>query len=113
MSVKEALLEVQRGFALSEDVSLTQMRSSEWVGRLNKAHKLRVMSRNRAIGVVVEPAIWEALQELAEELLEDAEIEEIWGERVDHERIPAREALPIIMQLLERHDRGTGPQQHE
>ena len=60
MSVKDALLEVQRGFALSDDVSLTQLRSSRWLGRLNKAHKLRLMSRNKTVGVVVEATVWEA-----------------------------------------------------
>ena len=113
MSVKDALLEVQRGFALSDDVSLTQLRSSKWLGRLSQAHKLRLMWRNKAIGVVVEPAVWEAVQELVQDMLEDVVIEEIWGERIDHERIPASEAAPLIMQLLERHERTAKPRQHE
>lgn len=110
MSVKDALLEVQRGFALSDDVSLTQLRSSQWLERLNKAHKLRLMWRNKAVGVVVEPSVWESMQVLAQALLEDAVIEEVWGGRVDHERIPAREAAPLILKLLERNRREANPQ---
>ena len=89
------------------------MRSPEWLGRLNKAHKLRLMWRDNAIGGGVEPQVWEALQALAEELLDETVIEELWGDRIDHERIPAGEAAPIIMQLLERHGHGAESPRHE
>lgn len=101
MSARDALLEVGRGFGLADDVSLSELRSSAWLERLRKVHKMRLMSRSQTVGVVVDPAVWQALEAAVQDVLEDMLIEEQWGDRVDHERRPASVAGPALMKALE------------
>jgi hypothetical protein len=96
-----------RGFALADDVSLSELRSPAWVERLKTAHKLRLMSRNKTVGVVVDAAMWEALESAVHELIEDIVIAEKWGDRIDHERLPAAVAASLAMRLLAEHDSRT------
>ena len=55
---KDALMEVGRGFGPSDDVSLTELRSSGWLARLHTVHKMRVMSRNQTVGGAVGRSSW-------------------------------------------------------
>ncbi len=59
------------------------------------------MSRNQAVGVVVDPAVWEVVESVAAEVLEDLLIAEQWGERIDHQRSPAKVGAPQLKELLE------------
>lgn len=59
------------------------------------------MSRNQTVGVVVDPDVWEAVQMVAEEVLEDLLIAENWGDRVDHERLPAAAAGKKLIEILQ------------
>ena len=104
MATREALLEVSRGFGLADDVSLSALRSSQWRSRLRQSHKVRLLSRNQTIGVIVDPAVWQSLAILAEELLEDMDIEDHWADRVDHHRAPAAEAAAELMRRLQDDD---------
>ena len=105
MSRTDALLELHRGFRLGDDVSLTELRSSTWLSRLETAHKLRLLGRNKVVGVVVDVAVWDALEELLHDLVEDSLVAEQWGVRVDHERMPAALAGPLVMRMLEDRER--------
>ncbi|MDA8347043.1 MAG: hypothetical protein M0Z66_16495 [Thermaerobacter sp.] len=109
VSTLDALLEVQRGFALREDdVSLTELRSSAWIEKLARSKKLRLLARNQTVGVVVDPAVWEVLETVAEDVLEDLLIDEAWGDRVGHERLPAGVAARRLLELLQEDERARG-----
>lgn len=87
--------EIRSGFDLDEQVTLTELRQSEWRDRLAAKGKLRVAHRHEVVGVLLSPEAWQALQRLEEyverleERLEQLEIERIWVQRLDHERQPA------------------------
>lgn len=104
MGAKETLLALSRGFGLADDVSLSELRSSTWLARLKKSHKVRLLSRSRTIGVVVEPEIWAGLESLVEDLLEDVALGEQWAERLGHGRRPATVAAPELLQKLRQDD---------
>jgi hypothetical protein len=107
ISTLDALLEVQRGFALrDDDISLTDLRSSAWLDKLAKSKKLRLLSRNQTVGVVVDPAVWEVLETVTDDLLEDLLIDQAWGSRSTHERLPAREAARRLLELLNADESG-------
>lgn len=102
MSSVDALLEVQRGFDLDDDLSLTDLRSPGWLQKLHQTGKLRILQRNKTVGVLVEPAVWGALQDLVQDLLEDMAIEERFGDRVKHERLPGSVAGSILLRLVQK-----------
>ena len=104
MGAREALIAVSRGFGLADDVSLSELRSSTWLARLKKSHKVRLLSRNQTIGVVVDPEIWAGLESLVEEWLEDLAIEDQWSERLGHGRRPASVAAPELLHKLQHDD---------
>ena len=97
------------GFGLDDQVSLTELRQSQWLERLRRAGKLRLVERNEPVGVIVSAELWRQLEHLAEQLaaLEDAleqeEIDRLWGERLTHTRRPApEEAEKLLRQLRGR-----------
>lgn len=101
MSVPDVLLEVQRGFSLTADVSLTELRSASWLDRLQKFHKIRLLHRNRTVGVVVDAELWQSLEVVVRDMLEDTVIAEQWGDRVDHQRRSAELSGPELVRLIE------------
>lgn len=104
VSVHDVLLEVERGFSLTGDVSLTELRSSRWIDRLHKLHKMRLLHRNRTVGVLVDPELWQALESIVRDMLEDMVVEEQWGHRLQHVRRSADVAGPELLRLLQAND---------
>lgn len=108
MSTEEVVRELERGFELDADVTVTELRTSAWMNHLEEKGKLRIRRHDNAIGVVMTPRLWEGVQTLAkrvqrlEEQLEEIEIQEKWGDRIEHERRPAPEAVPHIRERLEQ-----------
>ena len=94
------------GFGLDEVVSLTELRQSQWLERLRRAGKLRLVERNEPVGVIVSAELWGQLERLAEQLaaLEDAleqeEIDRLWGERLSQARRPAPEEAEKLLRKL-------------
>ncbi len=101
LSVPDVLLEVQQGFRLAADVSLTELRSSRWLDRLRRFHKVRLLHRNQTVGVVVDAELWQSLESVVRDILEDTVVEEQWGNRLDHERRSADVAGPELLKLIE------------
>lgn len=106
MSLSEAVEVLRHGFALRDQVSLSELRSARWREHLARVRKLRVMDRNEPVAVLVSPELWEALEGLAEHLerleekLEESELEALWGHRLGHQRRPAREEAQRLRQML-------------
>lgn len=107
MSVQDARVELSRGFGLSDQVSLTELRGSGWRRRLAERHKLRLVDRHEPIGVLVSADLWEAMESLVaylerlEEEFEEREIDRLWGHRLNHERGPAREEAQRLRELMQ------------
>jgi len=98
--------EIRSGFELDEQVTLTELRHSAWKKKLAEKGKLRVAHRHEVVGVLLSTEVWEALrrfEEYVEELedrLEQLEIERLWGDRLGHERRPARTEAERLRKLL-------------
>jgi PHD/YefM family antitoxin component YafN of YafNO toxin-antitoxin module len=108
MSAGEAIRELRRGFALRDQVSLSELRGTGWRERLARARKLRLVDRNEPVGVLVSPELWEALEQVSayleqiEEELEEYEIGALWAHRLEHPRRPAVEEARRLQAMLER-----------
>ena len=114
MAVEEAMREVDRGFRLEDQLTLTKMRRSSWVGLLERRGKLRLSDHTSTIGVVVTPSLWHAIEELVDavkilvEQADRAEIERLYLARVGHERKPAEQASRELLALLQADAEGPG-----
>lgn len=77
MSSVDALLEVQRGFDLDDDLSLTDLRSPGWLQKLHQTGKLRILQRNKTVGVLGDSVIAAAI---LDRLLHHSHVLNIRGE---------------------------------
>lgn len=96
------------GFGLDDQVSLTELRQSQWLQRLRRSGKLRLVERNQPVGVMLSARLWRQLERLAqrvaalEEALEQHEVDQLWGERLAHPRRPAPEEASKLLQRLRK-----------
>lgn len=109
MSPAQQVEKLLGGFGLNDQVSMTELRQSDWLERLRRAGKLRLVQRNEPVGVILSAQVWQQLELLAqrvaalEEALEQQEVDRLWGDRLAHPRRPAPEEATKLLRRIRDH----------
>lgn len=108
MAVLHQVEKLLDGFRPEDQVSLTELRQSQWLRHLRRAGKLRLVEGNEPVGVIVSAELWQQIERLAQQLaaiqdaVEQEEIDRLWGERLTHTRRSAGEEAGKLLERLGR-----------